>query len=329
MTTVMDLCTDALRGLIVAPPGRKLVVSDLQGIEGRVLPWLAGEDWKLEAIREFDAGFGPDMYRLAYARPFGVDPNSISSFERQMGKGMELSMGYGGGVGAFVSVSANYKLDLDEMTAAAWDKMPREVMGQAGGMWEWAVKKNKTLGLRREVYMVCDALKQMWRNAHPATVDLWAAYENAYRQATLNPGKVFRAGRCAFARTGNWLRVRLPSGRELCYASPRVSDKGELSYMGMNQYSRKWQRLKTYGGKLTENIDQAVARDIMDSAMGPAEEAGYDILLTVHDELITETPDSPDFTHEALSEILATNPPWADGLPLAAGGFESYRYRKD
>jgi DNA polymerase len=324
----MELCSNALRGLIVASPGRKLVVSDLSNIEGRVLPWMAGEEWKLQAFRDFDVGVGPDMYKLAYSRPFGVQPDEVTSFQRQMGKGMELSMGYGGGVGAFINVSAAYKLDLDAMTEAAWSLLPREVMGQAHGMWDWATKKKRTLGLRKEVYVVCDALKQMWRSAHPKTVALWDNAEAAVRHVILHGG-VRKVGPCKVTRTGNWLRVLLPSGRELCYPSPRVDENGTISYMGMNQYTKKWCRINTYGGKVVENWDQGIARDVLTAAERPAEAAGYQIVLTVYDELVTETPDEERYSAEELSAILATNQDWNAGLPLAAGGFEGYRYRKD
>jgi DNA polymerase len=99
--------------------------------------------------------------------------------------------------------------------------------------------------------------------------------------------------------------------------------------MGMNQYTRKWERLETYGGKLVENIVQAASRDVLAHGLLGAEKAGYQVCLHVHDELITETPDKPDYTAEGLEQIMATNPPWSLGLPLAAAGYEAYRYRKD
>jgi len=133
----------------------------------------------------------------------------------------------------------------------------------------------------------------------------------------------------ALRRDGAWLRIALPSGRCLCYPSPRVDDAGKLSYMGTNQYCRKWSRLKTYGGKLAENITQAAARDVLAASLPAIEAAGYQIVLTVHDEVITEAPDSPEFNPGHLAALMATNPPWTNGLPLAAAGFEAYRYRKE
>ncbi len=123
------------------------------------------------------------------------------------------------------------------------------------------------------------------------------------------------------------MRVQLPSGRYLCYAGAHL-DGDTIKYLGVNQYSRKWGKLSTYGGKLAENVTQAFSRDILAHGMTLAEDAGYKVVLSVHDELLTETPDTTEFTHKRLSEIMSEVPWWATGLPLAAAGFEAYRYRK-
>jgi len=120
----------------------------------------------------------------------------------------------------------------------------------------------------------------------------------------------------------------LPSGRYLCY--PGLKSEGDrLRYLGVNTYSKKWGVCDTYGGKLVENMTQAVARDVLMHGMALAESAGYNVVLSVHDELITEAPDSPEFNAEKLSEIMSTVPVWAEGLPLAAAGFECKRYKKE
>lgn len=324
---VMALAASSMRGVLVPAPGRKFVIADLSNIEGRKLAWLAGEEWKLQAFREFDAGIGKDLYILAYARAFDVHPDTVIDEQRQIGKVMELALGYEGGVGAFVTMSATYGIDLDELARKAWPTIPCQAQQNAQGMWKWANKQRRTLGLSEAVYCTCEALKAMWREAHPATKALWPAYQSAAINAVQNPGTEFHAGRCTFDRKDNWLRIRLPSGRFLCYPSPRVDD-GKLSYMGVNVYSKKWHRIDTYGGKIAENIDQASSRDIMAYALPEIEKAGYPLVLTVHDEVITEPPDSDEFNDKELSRILATNPPWAPGLPLAAKGFTTYRYRK-
>jgi DNA polymerase len=99
--------------------------------------------------------------------------------------------------------------------------------------------------------------------------------------------------------------------------------------MGVNQYTKQWSRIGTYGGKLVENVTQAAARDVLADGMVAAEAAGYLVVQHTHDELVSETPDTGDYTAEGLAHLMCTNSPWADGLPLAAAGFETYRYRKD
>ena len=326
---VMRATANAVRGAIVAPPGKKLVIADLSNIEGRGLAYLAGETWKVRAFREFDQGKGADLYKLAYARSFNVDPKDVTKPQRQIGKVMELGLGYEGGVAAFLTFAAVYQMDLDQLAEAVWSAASAEALDAALGMWSWAVKKRRTLGLSQRVYVACEVLKAAWRAAHPATTSLWADMGTAVRQAIQRPGEVFRVRTIAVRRDGNWLRVRLPSGRYLCYINPDVADDGQISYMGVNQYTRQWARIKTYGGKLVENLVQAWARDVLASNMATIEAEGYAIVLTVHDELITETPDDPAFSTEHLAALMSTQPTWAPGVPLAAAGFETLRYRKD
>lgn len=326
---IMEAMSSAVRSALVAGPGRKLVISDLSNIEGRKLAWIAGEDWKLEAFRQFDAGVGPDLYRLAYARSFDITPEEVGPDERQIGKVQELALGYEGGVGAFVAMAATYHMDLGQLAERALPTFSVDTRRDAEAVWEWARRKGRTLGLEKDVYVACEGLKRLWRDAHPATVALWAAAQNAAVWAVQNPGKVFRAGRLEFDRQGAWLRMRLPSGRFLLYPNPKVDQTGGLSYAAWNVYRKAWCHEPTYGGKLAENASQGSSRDIMAWAMPNAELAGYPVVLTVHDELVTEPDDSPEFTAEGLSAILADTPPWAAGLPLAAKGFETHRYRKD
>lgn len=329
---VIGLTANVVRGTIIAPPGRKLNVSDLSNIEGRDAAWLAGEKWKLQAFRDFDAKIGPDLYKLAYARAFGVAVEAVDKYMRQLGKVMELALAYEGGVGAFVTFTMTYKMDLDSIRAAvfaALDTVDPEIVCEARGMWNWAVKKRRTLGLPQDVFIACDILKRLWRRAHPQTSSYWPELRDAAVLAISSPGKTVHARRVILRRDGEWLRVQLPSKRQLCYLAPRVSDDGEISYMGVNQYTRKWQRTKTYGGKIFENLCQAVARDVLFYNAPAVEAAGYDIVLSIHDELITETPDTDDYSADELSRLIATPPAWAEGMPLAAAGFSAYRYKKD
>ena len=290
----MKALSNAVRGLIVPQEGRKLVAADLSNIEGRVLAWLANEDWKLQAFRDFDAGTGPDLYYLTASKVLGKPWQDVTKAERQTsGKVPELACGYQGAVGAFGTMAKLYGLDLSEK----------------------AILK----------------IVQDWREANENIRSLWQDLEAAAREAITNPGLTVYCRRIQFQRKGAWLKVRLPSGRFLSYASPKVYPDGGITYWGLNSYTRKWEEIHTYGGKLAENITQAVARDVMAANMPAIEAAGFLIVLTVHDEIITEAPDTDDFSAELLSKLLASPPPWdgVEDLPLAAAGFEGHRYRKE
>ncbi|MDQ3023021.1 MAG: DNA polymerase, partial [bacterium] len=226
----IKLCSNAIRGAIVAGPGCKLVVSDLAQVEARVLPWLAGEHWKLDAFAAYDRGEAPDNYVMAYARGFGVEPEAVSKSDRQIGKVSELSCGYGGSYTAWIAMGALYGFEL---------------------------RRNQVLEIVRA-----------WREAHPAICDwetgLWKRLDDAARQAIANPNKTFAAGEhIRFERYKEWLRMELPSGGFLNYAGPAIIDdpkfkgKDTISYMVVNNYTRRWERLTTYGGKLSADATQA------------------------------------------------------------------------
>ena len=304
---VSERCAFAVRGTLLAAPGKKLVIADLSNIEGRVLAWLAGEDWKIEAFKEYDKGVGPDLYKVTAGRILNKDPFEVTKTERQnQGKVPELAGGYGGGLGAYRKMGGDTFNAMDDDTI--------------GG------------------------IVQAWRAAHPATKRLWYDVEGAVRSAVREPGESFEVRGLLRVDTArgpdgvDYVRIRLPSGRYLCYRNMHITSgddefggkvAGQLVYEGINQYTRKWELLETYYGKLVENIVQAIARDVFMSGMRNAEEAGYAVVLRVHDELVCEVPDEPAYTHDRLAEMMATNPSWSIGLPLSAAGFESYRYRKE
>lgn len=299
----MKLASNAIRGCIVAGEGKKLVVSDLEQVEARVLPWLAGEHWKVEAFAAYDRGEGPGLYETTAAKLLNKDPATITKFERQAyGKVVELSAGYGGSAGAFAQFAKLYGVDLPE----------------------------------DEIY----AIIRRWRAAHPALCDwdtgFWRQLDDAARLAIGAPGKIFRAGEhVAFEKWRNWLKMHLPSGGFLSYALPQIvadprrPGRDTVSYMGINNYTRRWERIYTYGGKLSADATQSTARDIMAANLPAIEEAGFPIILLVHDETVTEPLDDPFFSSYKLNALLAAEKPWTQGLPLAASGFESYRFRKD
>lgn len=328
--SVMDFTSNALRGCIVAPPGKRLAVADLSNIEGRVLAWLAGEQWKLDAFAAYDRGEGEDLYKLTAGRILGKPAKDITKDERQsVGKVSELALGFGGGPGAFITFAAAYGIDLADLADQAQAALSDRVMDEADEAWDWMAKqKRNTYGLEKGVWTAIEGIKRAWRYAHPATAELWRMLETGCRDVLSGATSCdIGDGRLVIGKKGSWLRIRLPSGRYLCYPAARVDDAGKITYMGVNQYSRRFERISTYGGKLAENVTQAVARDVLAHGMLAAEAAGYEVVLSVHDELITEV--TGDLNAEGLAAIMSTNPPWADGLPLAAAGFDATRYRKE
>lgn len=340
----------SLRGVVVAPKGKKLVVSDLSNIEGRINAWLAGEKWKIKAFEDFDAGTGYDLYNITAGGLLGKHPKDISKPERNaMGKVPELALGYAGGFGAFQTFAKAYNIKMADL----WDIIQQNVKPiytkRARENWHnWGAAKleenlepKQTLEGMRLEWIASESVKLAWRGRHPAIEALWAACEKAARLAIKLPGKVFAAGKFlkfSVREFGGkrYLLMRLPTGQYLVYASPRISENsGSIIYMGIDSTATgggafgKWQPIMTYGGKFIENACQSIARDILFAGMELAETAGYEIILTVHDELVTEVDDDDQFNDAVLSELLAKPVPGCAGLPLAAAGFTTYRYKKE
>lgn len=330
---VPEILSEILRGVITVEDGKRMVVADYSNIEGRVLAWVAGETWKLDAFRAYDAGTGHDLYKMTYAKSFGVKPEDVTKPQRQMGKVLELAMGYGGGPGAFVTFAKGYGINLEELAKTVLPTVPQSVMDEAVSAYEWARSdKRRLCGLTRDVWLACDSLKRLWRRANAHIVRFWKALGDACITA-LKEKRSVRVNCPQDVRVevrGNWLLLRLPSGRYLCYASPRLIDGESESwtYMGINQRTRKWERLETYPGKCTENLIQAIAADILTTALPRLEAAGFCPVMTVHDEVLTECLDTDDYTSERMQQIMCELPAWAKGLPLAADGFETKRYHK-
>ena len=330
---IMEALSSCLRSVLVAAPGKKLVVSDLSNIEGRFLPWLAGDAPMLDYFREFDAGRAEDYYKVVYGRAFNMDPKDVGKGKkRQIGKVLELAFAIGGGVGACVTAAATYKIDLEELAHETFATAPKQILLDARETWQWAQKKRMPYAhmLPENIYVACEALKVLWRQSRKPTVDFWADCQTAAISACTQPGSVFPVGEhLQFDRKGVWLRMRLPSGRYLGYPNVQYdSQTDEISYMAWNTYRKAWTRERTYGAKFASDARQGGARDILAHGVMDAEADGYPTVLLVHDEDVTETPDSPEFTAERLSQHLARPRLWAPGLPLAASGFEGPRYRK-
>lgn len=376
---ISKLTASTVRGCIIPAKGKKFVVADYSNVEGRGLAWIAGEK---TALMVFKAG--RDIYCETAGKMFGLDPDYIKANRkdlRQIGKACELGLGYGGGVAAFLQFAKNLGLDLYTMADVMKGTFPDHIWAAAKRGYEYARineakrppkpgKKDErpTYILPKNVWLTCDAIKRMWREAHPKTVAFWAELEDAVLCAISNPGKAYWAGAnvrpdgrkaLKIVRTkakhdptfdeerddpdaaGWWLKIELPSGRIMSYPGIALSvtteideDTGKkrtstrIKYQGENQTTRQWGFQYTYGGKLTENIVQALCRDILAWSMPGVEAAGYEIVLSVHDELITEVPDTDDYTTEELCALMCDLPIWAKGFPLAAEGDIMYRYRK-
>lgn len=325
---VMDVLGNCIRSSIIAKPGRKLVGADLSNIEGRGLVWLSNEQWKLDYFRRYDAGeIKYDNYVMAYAKAMNVSPADVDDYMRQIGKVMELGLGYGGGVAAFITFANVYRLDIQELATAVWSTGDQARLRECANKHEWAKSNGYHAGLNEFQYAACEYLKQLWREAHPLTVDFWAELENAFRMATAYAGENFKVGRLIFRRQGQWLYVRLPSGRCIVYLQPKIINNN-CTFVGQDPFTKQFKRVKTYSGRLSENVTSGSARDVMFHRLPDVEAEGYPVVLRVHDELLAETEDSPEYSGEGLAEIMARPHPWSDGLPLAAAGTEMHIYHK-
>lgn len=305
---VIELIGQLVRGAIVASAGKKLSIADLANIEGRVLAWLMGEAWKIQAFRDYDTILGldaagepirkgPDSYVLTYHKSFGVpiqtilDDDAAGGIMRQTGKVQDLALGFQGALGALKNMGAVYGVEFEDEKALEIVKATRK--------------------------------------AQPMITSGWYELEGAARRSIANPGQQINfRDKLTLVTEAGWFRIVLPSGRSLCYPSPYVTDDGKISYLGVDHYTRQWRRISTYGGKLTENVVQAIARDVLADGMLRAEAAGYEVCLHVHDELVTETPQHGELNAKGLAAIMSAPIKWAPGLPLAAAGYDTLRYRK-
>lgn len=320
---------------------RKLVVSDLSNIEGRILAYLAGEEWKLQAFRDYDAGTGPDLYNITASGIIGQDPYQISKKDRNVfGKVPDLALGYEGGAGALQTFAKAYGVKMADQWDTIQQNISPDTIARARENWDrFGWQKAEELEIDWVEWVASEAVKLAWRDRHPATRSLWYACKDAMINAIQCWGTAFTAGprlmfQCVNDASGPWLLCRLPSGRFLTYYDPRCDLDGNITYMGMGDEdgsggSRVWTRLYTYGGKVVENACQGLAGDVLKDTMPAIEAAGYALVLSVHDEDVTQTPDLPQYNADHLSRMLATPPVWAPDLPLAAAGFESYHYKKE
>lgn len=285
---VPNVLSELIRTVLIPKPYLRFIVADFSAIEARVLSWLAGEQWRLDTFRN-----GGDIYCASASQMFRVpvEKHGVNGHLRQKGKISELACGYSGSVGALKNMGA---VDM-------------------------GVPEDELQGLIND-----------WRNANPHIVKLWTEVGNTAMKA-IKEKTIVSLGKLVFMYERGILFIRLPSGRRLSYIKPRIGTNrfggDSITYMGVSA-SKKWERLETFGGKLVENIVQAIARDLLASAMMNVANAGYDIVFHVHDEIIAEVPDGQGSVDE-MCMLMSINPDWADGIPLSADGYECEYYRKD
>lgn len=369
----LHLLSDSIRGFLWAAPGHDLIQADYSNIEGSVIAWLSGEEWKLNAIRGiFKDPSTPDLYRQTAAGILGLPLEEVTKkhwVRQAVGKPAELGLGFQGGVNAFYTFARNGGVDLrtiaDPVLAAATEEQKEKALKRYAANF----KRNQARAreLPQDVWMACEIIKVGWRAQNAAIAASWHALEAVAREAVKNPGTISEAARVQYISRFGYLWARLPSGRCLCYGNPRLkaqvwaeikledgswSDaevmdlddaergerRGEVRIQGrtsdkvtgitVNSKTKKWSRTALYGGLLCENNTQGTARDILVNGMFKAEAAGYPIILTVYDEIVAEVPrgfgDLKDFEN-----LICELPAWAEGLPIAAGGWRGKRYRKD
>ena len=286
--------SELIRTAFVAAPGHTFHVCDFSAIEARVIAWLAGENWVLDVFRE-----GGDIYCRTASKMFGVpvEKHGANAELRQKGKIAVLALGYGGGVSAL------------------------EAMGGA------------RLGLSEDEEK---EIVQLWRKSNQNITQLWQTLEAAAIKA-IQTGESVRVNRgIVVGRQWGMLTITLPSGRTLCY--PRVSigierndgwrgDHEIIEYEGTNQTTKKWGKIRTYGGKLTENVVQAIARDILGVVILRAREAGLPVVFHIHDEIIVEA--APGQTLQQVEDLFSKPITWCTDLPLKGAGYTTPYYLKD
>lgn len=332
---VLPPMADAIRGFIVAKPGYKLFVRDFSNIEGRCIARIAGEQWKLDAFAAFDAGRGPDLYKLAVAKAFGIPVEDVDSYLRQLGKTMELSLGFAGGAPALNKQARKYGINLADYFEVVSQSVSRAVVSKAE--WGWTTFGFKT-GIKEKTWLTAEMLKLAWRETNPAIVELWDKLDECAISAVREPRRVFSYRGIAF-QLGKikgipYLMTQLPSGRLLYYpyatwteqTTPWGAQKESVRFMGINPVTHKWSSSHGRGGLWAENITQGDAFDFIAAAMLRCENAGFPPVLSIHDENLAEAPESAD--DELYGRLMAQRPPWARGMPLAVDGFSGPRFAK-
>lgn len=295
---VADILSQLVRTALIASPGKVFSVADFSAIEARVISWLANEKWRMDVFR----GDGK-IYEATGAKMFNVPISAITkgSVLRDKSKISELALGYEGSLGA---------------------------LKRMGG---------ERMGLSDTEMM---SLVRKWRSANPAIVDMWKEIDEASKEAVRYQRPVSCTCRnIIFDCNGEFMTIQLPSGRKLFYYGPKFKDKKigcstmptrVLCYQGVVQETKQWGEIDTYGGKLTENIVQAISRDLLGNSMLNLEANDYHPVCHIHDEVLCEVPEeNAQAYYEEMASIMGTPPEWASDLPLRADGYTTPFYLKD
>lgn len=254
----------ALRGVVIPRPSMRLAVADLSNIEGRMLAWLAGEQWKLQAFRDYDAGTGPDLYNVTAASIIGGDPYRVSKTNRNVfGKVPDLSCGYSGGVAGFQTFARAYGVKMADYWTTIRENISAGLIDRAHQNFDkWGHKQLADLEIDKSEWLASETCKLAWRARHPATVRFWYALGDAVKGAIREWGQVFQAGqwlkvRGVTHRGQRWLVIALPSGRYLTYFDPQLTDDGSITYMGdaaeQGSTTRMWTKVYTHPGMVCGN----------------------------------------------------------------------------
>ena len=288
---IPNVLSELIRTAFVAPKGKTFAVADFSAIEARVISWVAQEEWRLDVFRTHGK-----IYEATAALMFGVPIESVTkgSELRQRGKTSELALGYAGGTDALTRMDKEERIPDSEKPS----------------------------------------LVRRWRKANPAIVKLWTDVEERAKH-TVTTHRTCKLRDFTFAYENDTLTIQLPSGRKLCYVSPGMGSnrwgKESITYMGVNQDTKQWFPQETYGGKLVENIVQAVARDALAWSLQNVKAAGYtEMVMTIHDEIVIEVPmENADEHLKKIQDIMGEEIPWMKGLPLRADGYTTPYYKKD
>jgi DNA polymerase len=331
---------NVLRHCIIAETGNELIVADYKNIESRVLAWIAGEDWKLLAYAAADRGEGADQYKLLYQRFFGgARLEDINEHMRNSGKVVELACGFGGSVGAVVTMCVTYGIDIRTLPASVLPTADPKLIAKAEAAWWRAFLSRDDYDLERDEFMAAHVLVQAYRGANPRIDQLKKALGRAVEGAVRVRGSVYEVGRCKIWANADVLLIQTPSGFRLNYWSPEfhseeVSDPetGEVEDRSYFTFCRargpRMIRERSWPGLTLENVVQCIANQLLRYGKLEVDKQWPDsLVLAVHDEAIAEAPVGA-IKLEDFKAALCRGWSWCQGLPLAADGWTGPRYGK-